>query len=174
MAIDTDLAADQAGPKHHNLEPAEEFISFGDDSAASDSSSSDVASDISSTDPDSTSTFHPQHITLTTFRRLLACYPATVERVHRRKAMIKLQPKPAKGSKRKADKKAVSTSVAPLPKMEFNASEQKYIQAEVDKLLSLDKWRYEDMPRIMAERRAKSRSEVLHKNDLMMIMEWKL
>lgn len=174
MAIDSDPAANQAGPKHHNLEPAEEFISFGDDSAASDSSSSDAASDISSTHGDSTSNFHPQHITLSTFRRLLACYPTTVEQVHRRKAMIKLQPKPAKGSKRKADKKAVSTSVDPLQKMVFNASEEKYIQEEVDKFLNLDKWRYEDMPRIMAERREKNGGEVLIKNDLLMAMEWKL
>lgn len=174
MAIDTDVAADQAGPTHHTIEPAEEFISFGDDSAASDSSSSDAASDISSTDPDSTSTFHPQHITLTTFRRLLACYPTTVEQVHRRKAMIKLQPKPAKGSKRKADKKVVAASVDPLQKMEFNASEEKYIQEEVDKFLSLDKWRYDDMPRVMAERREKNGGEVLSKNDLLMVMEWKL
>lgn len=174
MAIDTDLAADQAGTKHHALEPAEQFISFGNDDAASDNSSSDTASDVSSNDPDSPTTFHPQHISLDTFRRLLACYPTTVEQVHRRKAMIKLQPKPAKGSKRKADKKAVSTSVDPLQKMEFNASEERYIQEEVDKFLILDKWRYESMPRIMAERREKNGGEVLNKNDLMMVMEWKL
>ncbi len=68
----------------------------------------------------------------------------------------------------------ISTSVDPLQKMEFNASEEKYIQDEVDKFLNLDKWRYEDMPRIMAERREKNGGEVLIKNDLLMTMAWKL
>ncbi|KAF3384931.1 hypothetical protein F1880_002143, partial [Penicillium rolfsii] len=123
--------------------------------------------------------FHPRHMTLSTFRRLLSCYPTTVEQVHRRKAMLKLQPKPEKGSKRKGEKKTGSTSAnlrdaMALQKTEFSASEQKYINEETDKFLTLDKWRYEDMPKVMGERRVKKKGEVLTKDDLITVMEWKM
>lgn len=189
MAIENDPAAAKAGASEKTLKPAEEFISLGDAEdftmeAASDASSSDSSSSSSESDSDEEDTtsdeetFHPHRITLSTFRRLLSCYPTTVEQVHRRKAMLKLQPKPEKGSKRKAEKKTGSASAnlrgaMLLQKTEFNASEQKYIKEETDKFLTLDKWRYEDMPKTMGERRVKEKGEVLNKDDLITVMDWK-
>lgn len=191
MTIDDDAATAQADIKAETVKPAEEFISLGD----ADDLTLDAASDISSSDPDYDSdsesdsdsddeatpdgtTFHPHRITLDTFRRLLSCYPTTVEQVHRRKAMLKLQPKPEKGSKRKAEKKAGSASAnlrgaMLLQKTDFNPSEQQYIKEETEKFLALDKWRYEDMPKTMGERREKNAGEVLNKDDLITVMDWK-
>lgn len=190
MAIENDAAAAQAGANEKALEPAEEFISLGDADgftldAASDVSSSDSASE-SDSDSDSDDeeitpdedTFHPHRITLSTFRRLLSCYPTTVEHVHRRKAMLKLQPKPEKGSKRRVEKRAGSASASLrgamlLQRTDFNTSEEKYIKEETEKFLVLDKWRYEEMPTVMGERREKEGGEVLNKNDLITVMDWK-
>ncbi|KAJ6190219.1 hypothetical protein N7519_000240 [Penicillium mononematosum] len=93
--------------------------------------------------------FHPHHITLETFRNLLSHYPSTVERVHRSKLMLKLQSKTGKGPKRKAETK---TSAASTTKAELDSSEEKHILEETDKFLQLDRWRYEDLPKIIAER----------------------
>jgi TPP-dependent 2-oxoacid decarboxylase len=60
-----------------------------------------------------------------------------------------------------------------LTKTEFNVSEQKYIKEETEKFLNLDKWRYEDMPEVMGERRVKEKGEVLNKDDLITVMDWK-
>lgn len=188
--MEINIPAAQAGAHEKALKPAEEFISLGDANdftleAASDVSSSDSESDSESEDesddeeatPDEL-TFHPHRMTLPTFRRLLSCYQTTVEQVHRRKAMLKLQPKPEKGSKRKAEKKTNNASASLrgamlLQKTEFNASEEKYIKEETEKFLKLDGWRYEDMPKIMGERREKNKGEVLIKDDLITVMDWK-
>ncbi|KAJ5689693.1 hypothetical protein N7462_004085 [Penicillium macrosclerotiorum] len=124
-------------------------------------------------------TFDPQNITLSTFKRLLASYPTTVGQLHRRKAMLKLQPKPEKGSKRKTEKKASKDSAVLsddllMTKTEFDPAEQKIIEAEVDKFIELDTWRYEGLPTIVSERIAKGAKEVLNKDELVSVMEWKL
>ncbi|CAG7965568.1 unnamed protein product [Penicillium nalgiovense] len=115
--------------------------------------------------------FHPHHITLKTFRNLLSHYPSTVERVHRSKLMLKLQSKTGKGPKRKAETK---TSAALTTKAELDPSEEKHILEETDKFLQLDRWRYEVLPKIIAER-ANGSAEGAHlvKEDLIDIMEWK-
>lgn len=177
MALDNDTVAAPADAPETTLKTAEEFVSLGD----ADDFTMEAASDGSSDEEDTTSdeeTFHPHRITLSTFRRLLSSYPTTVEQVHRRKAMLKLQPKPEKGSKRKAEKRVGSAS-ANLPgaklltKTEFNASEEKYIKEETEKFLWLDQWRYMDMPKTMGERREKEKGEVLNKDDLITVMDWK-
>ncbi|OQE12864.1 hypothetical protein PENFLA_c060G07501 [Penicillium flavigenum] len=115
--------------------------------------------------------FHPHHITLETFRKLLSHYPSTVERVHRSKLMLKLQSKGGKGQKRKAETK---TSAAPATKAELDPSEEKHILEETDKFIQLDRWRYEVLPKIIAER-ANGSAEGAHlvKEELIDIMEWK-
>lgn len=113
--------------------------------------------------------FHPRHITLETFHSLLSHYPSTVERVHRSKLILKLQSKAGKGPKRKAETKA-----------ELDPSEEKKILEETDKFLQLDRWRYEVLPKIIAERANEggqkgSVPEGAHllKEELVDIMEWK-
>ncbi|CAI7598584.1 unnamed protein product [Penicillium viridicatum] len=121
--------------------------------------------------------FHPRHITLETFHDLLSHYPSTVERVHREKLMLKLQSKAGKGPKRKAETKV---SAAPITKTELDPSEEKNILEETDKFLQLDRWRYEALPKIIAERanvggQKGSAPEGAHllKEELVDIMEWK-
>ncbi|KAJ5494662.1 hypothetical protein N7463_010749 [Penicillium fimorum] len=113
--------------------------------------------------------FHPRHITLETFRNLLSHYPSTVERVNHGKLMLKLQSKAGKGSKRKAETMA-----------EVDPSQERHIIAETDKFLQLDRWRYEDLPKIIAARANEggqkgSVPEGAHllKEELIDIMEWK-
>jgi hypothetical protein len=115
--------------------------------------------------------FHPRQITLETFRTLLSHYPSTIERVHRSKLMLKLQSKAGKAPKRKAETKTIA---APATKSELDPSEEKHILEETDKFLQLDRWRYEALPKIIAER-AKGSAEGAHlvKEELIDIMEWK-
>ncbi|KAJ5630693.1 uncharacterized protein N7484_010793 [Penicillium longicatenatum] len=113
--------------------------------------------------------FHPDNITLPTFRNLLSYYPKTVEQVHRNKLILKLQSKPKKGAKGKTDKKA---NITLLQHTELDPSQEAYIDAEVEKFVKLDQWRYEDMPGIIAERKV-SNEEVVNKEDLITVMEWK-
>lgn len=120
--------------------------------------------------------FHPRHITLETFHNLLSHYPSTVERVHRDKLMLKLQSKAGKGPKRKAETKV---SAAPTTKAELDPSEKKILE-ETDKFLQLDRWRYEVLPKIIAERANEGgqkgsvpESAHLLKEELVDIMEWK-
>ncbi|EKV12636.1 hypothetical protein PDIG_42370 [Penicillium digitatum PHI26] len=120
-------------------------------------------------DDNNHASFHPHHITLETFHKLLSHYPSTVERVHRDKLILKLQSKAGKGSKRKADTKA-----------EFDPSDEKQILEETDKFLQLDRWRYEVLPKIIAERangvgqKAVAPKGVhLLKEELVDIVEWK-
>lgn len=183
MAIDTTdpaKAGDDFIPLGSNTNEADEeedFLALG---AASDAESdSDTSDDEHDTDTDSPS-FHPHRITLAQFRRLLACYPTTVEQVHRRKTMLKLQPKPEKGSKRRAEKKAGSVSAnlrgaALIQKTDFGPSEMKHIADETRKVLELDAWRYEGFPGVIAERRSQGEGEgaSLNKNELVTVMEWK-
>ncbi|KAJ5802394.1 uncharacterized protein N7503_004844 [Penicillium pulvis] len=112
--------------------------------------------------------FHPDNITLPTFRNLLSYYPKTVEQVRRNKLISKLQSK-SKGAKGKTDKKANATA---LQNKELDPSQQAHIDAEVEKFVKLDQWRYEDMPGIIEERKA-SNEEVVNKEDLITVMEWK-
>ncbi|KAF9248993.1 hypothetical protein DTO006G1_6333 [Penicillium roqueforti] len=121
--------------------------------------------------------FHPRHITLETFHNLLSHYPSTVERVHLNKLRLKLQSKAGKGPKRKAGTKV---SIAPTTKTELDPSEEKRIIEEREKFLQLDRWRYEVLPKIIAERASEggqkeSAPEGAHllKEELIDIMEWK-
>lgn len=163
-----------AGDDFIPLGGEEDFIPLG--------AASDLDEDDSVSDSDDEASFHPHRITLPTFRQLLSCYPTTVEQVHRRKIMLKLQPKPAKGSKRKAEKKAGSASAnargaALIQKTDFNPSEEKHIRTETEKFLQLDLWRYEGMPRILEERKGataeKGEGAFLNKEELVTVMDWK-
>lgn len=92
--------------------------------------------------------------------------------------MLKLQPKPEKGSKRKAEKKAGSVSAklrgaALIQRTDFNVSEQRHIEEEMGRFLELDGWRYEGLPGIVEERIGKGEEVVLSKEELVRIMEWK-
>lgn len=102
--------------------------------------------------------------------------------------MVKLQPKPAKGSKAKAEKRAGSASAMlrgakVLQKTEFNPSELKYISEETGRFLELDAWRYEVMPGVIGGRMEKAKAggsaggngegAFLDKDELIKVMEWK-
>lgn len=198
MAIDT-AKPGEAQKQEETKDPAkagedfiplggdEDFVAFGAASDAESDSNSDASSDIDIDTEESS--FHPHRITLSQFRQLLSCYPTTVEQVHRRKIMLKLQPKPAKGSKSKAEKKAGSASAklrgaALIQKTDFSPSELKHISDEVGKFLELDAWRYEGMPGIIAERmggskkgeekgKRKGEGVFLNKDELTTVMDWK-
>lgn len=123
--------------------------------------------------------FHPHHITLETFRRLLSHYSSTVEQAHSRKIRSKLhsRSKSAKVSKRKVEK----ASAASTTNAELDPSEEKQIREETEKFLQLDRWRYELLPKIIAGRKATQginetgeKGAYLLKEELLDIMEWKL
>jgi hypothetical protein len=123
-----------------------------------------------STDSNKQPSLSPDQITLPTFRHLLSRYPKTVEQVHQRKVTLKLRPK-AKSTKRKA-KDTDSTT-----QKELDPPQEEHIRSETEKFIQLDKWRYEEMPSTIAERRASAKSEgevSLSKEELISIMEWKL
>ncbi|KAJ6036129.1 hypothetical protein N7540_000408 [Penicillium herquei] len=104
--------------------------------------------------------FNPDKITLPLFHQLLQCYPETVSNIHRQKMTQKAQSKSkTKGSKK--EPKATDPDV------------QTRIDADLDKFLELDRWRYEDMPKEIVSRQAKNES-VLSKEEAVSIMEWKL
>ncbi|KAJ5893870.1 hypothetical protein N7495_005561 [Penicillium taxi] len=119
-------------------------------------------------------TFHPRLITRSTFQKLLSCYPTTVERVHQHRIEQKLQPK-------KSKKKGASVQGLESVKTDFSKEEQSQIRDEVNRVLDLDEWRYEKMPAAILERRAANEeeekmedSELLTKDELVNIVEWKL
>lgn len=191
------MANDTATSPREEAQEANFIASGGDDNAFAMNEASGSDSD-SDNDWDGPS-FHPSQITAPTFRILLDCYNTTVTQVHRRKIMLKLQPKPEKGSKRKAEKKAGSVSAnmrgaALIKKTDFNRSEQQHILEEVEKFLELDTWRFEVMPRLVSARVNGGGSEVrnvdegdgdgngdvregegafLTKDELVRVMEWK-
>lgn len=179
MAVDTDVVAD--APNLESEKQADDFIPLGGGEdfvafAADEDEDEDE-------DPSYDKTFHPHRITLPTFRHLLACYATTAQQVYRRKMMLKLQPKPAKGSLAKLKKRAGSASAtaagaALIQKTDFNASEQRYIQTETDRYLELDQLRYEGLPKKVAERKTgddgNEKNGYLNKDELVSIMEWKM
>lgn len=179
MTIDTTPGHAQ-GKTPHPAQAGDDFIPLDDVSDDDFAADSDSETSLHS-DTDDTPSFHPHRITRDQFQSLLSCYPTTVEQVHRRKVMLKLQPKPDKGSKRKAEKKAGSASAnlrgaALLRKTDFNPSEMKHIAEEVGRFLELDGWRYEGLPGVIAERirEAKNAGDVfLSKEELVTVMEWK-
>ncbi|KAJ5610812.1 hypothetical protein N7510_007531 [Penicillium lagena] len=172
MAIDTDVVADAPNRESEKQEDGSiPLVGDADESEDEDE------------DPSYDKTFHPHRITLPTFRRLLACYATTAEQVYRRKMMIKLQPKPTKGSLAKSKKgagsaSATATGAALIQKTDSNAAEELYIQTETDKYLELDQLRYEGLPKKVAERKTgddgKEKNGYLIKDELVSIMEWKL
>ncbi|CAG8933937.1 unnamed protein product [Penicillium salamii] len=118
----------------------------------------------------STASLTPQGISLGTFHRLLSCYEATVSQVHRRKSILKLQPKQSKGSKGK--------SSAPVTKIDLNASQEAQVREQTDKFLELDRWRYESLPKTVLERKADGYPGIegasILKDELVSIMDWKM
>lgn len=94
--------------------------------------------------------------------------------------MLKLQPKPAKGSTRTAEKKDGSVSAklrgaALIQRTDFNGSERRHIEEEVGRFLELDAWRYEGLPGVVGERidKGKGGEAFLSKEELIRVMEWK-
>jgi hypothetical protein len=116
--------------------------------------------------------FHPSHITLSTFNRLLACYPRTVEQVHRNKLIQKLQSKQNSKPKRKsAEASTDALDTTPTQKTDLTPAEEKHIQDDLDTFLKLDRWRYETLPKKLAKR--KGNEAHLTKDELVDIMAWK-
>ncbi|CAG8139304.1 unnamed protein product [Penicillium salamii] len=118
----------------------------------------------------STASLTPQGISLGTFHRLLSCYEATVSQVHRRKSILKLQPKQSKGSKGK--------SSTPVTKIDLNASQEAQVREQTDKFLELDRWRYESLPKTVLERKSDGwpgmEGAFILKDELISIMDWKM
>jgi hypothetical protein len=116
--------------------------------------------------------FHPNHITLATFHRLLACYPKTVENFHRNKLIQKLQSKSKPKPKRKTGKSSTDAQDIPSTQgTDLTAAEEKQVQKDLDTFLALDRWRYEILPKKLAER--KGAEAHLTKDELIDIMAWK-
>ncbi|KAJ5714214.1 uncharacterized protein N7483_011395 [Penicillium malachiteum] len=108
--------------------------------------------------------FNPDKITLPLFHQLLQCYPQTVSHIHRRKITQKAQSKSkTKGSKKRPAEESKTT----------DPDVQTRIDADLDKFLELDRWRYEDMSKGIASRQVKKGS-VLSKDEAVSIMEWKI
>ncbi|KAJ5637405.1 hypothetical protein N7490_007284, partial [Penicillium lividum] len=106
--------------------------------------------------------FNPDTITLQTFRTFLSHYPQTLKQVHQNKLVQKLQPKTKKGAK---------TNTSATPQTELSPTQKEHIEAEVEKFVTLDRWRYEGRPELLA--RGKASEKVLNKEDLITIMQWK-
>ncbi|KAJ5113066.1 hypothetical protein N7456_001600 [Penicillium angulare] len=115
-----------------------------------------------------TESFHPDQITLPTFQKLLKCYPTTVKHVHHHKLLRKFQPK-KKGSR--SEKNIDDAEL--IQETDLSSSTQSDIQSGLEKFLKLDVWRYEEMPALIATRRGTSKSDIMSKEELTGVMEWK-
>ena len=172
----------------------EDYISLGDfpepgpergpEPESDTSSDSDATDDSDSTTPESDG-FNPGKISRETFLRLRDCYPATVEKMHRQKVMLKLKVKNAKHAKRarralaggslsgnakdagngdvevSVGSAGAGNSTATDAKpgagqgLLFSKSEQDALVKEVESFLKLDRWRYETLPALVKESRGK-------------------
>ncbi|KAJ5281858.1 hypothetical protein N7478_007230 [Penicillium angulare] len=112
--------------------------------------------------------FHADQITLSTFQKLLKCYPAAVKHVHHHKLLRKFQPK------KKGSRSAKNIDDADLiQEADLSPSTQSDIQSGLIKFLKLDAWRYEEMPALIATRRGTSKNDIMSKDELTSVMEWK-
>lgn len=105
----------------------------------------------------------PSTVTRPQFQHLLSLYPRTIRAVYTAKLRTKQKPKP--NSKPGPGKGAASKAGG--------------VEAEVEELLGLDEWRYEEVPRLLAERReVKGEDEpgagYLEKEELERLVAWKL
>ncbi|OOG01148.1 hypothetical protein ASPCADRAFT_38149 [Aspergillus carbonarius ITEM 5010] len=120
---------------------------------------------------------NPQSISKSTFQDVLTLYPVTVEARARHKATEKILSRKATSSKGKKPK----AKPPPPPPPETNDSgllttdQQTQIQTEVDEFLSLDRFRYEDLPGLVAARaKDPCGGGYLEKDELVKLVEWKM
>ncbi|OJJ49595.1 hypothetical protein ASPZODRAFT_58748 [Penicilliopsis zonata CBS 506.65] len=112
-----------------------------------------------------TESFDPSKISLSTFRRLLACYPGTVREVFRSKAKAKLEPR---------GKKAKAAAAAQKDKVRvYSDSEEKSIQDAIETGVKLDEWRYVTLPALIKER-GSGEDVYINKDELVKLIEWKV
>lgn len=125
-------------------------------------------------DEESDESFDPSEMSLATFHKLLDCYPTTVEKVYRQKAINKVVPQPTKGEKKRAQRAANTTE--PVFKKpsddDLDKSQRKYVDSEMDKFLQLNRWRFEEFPAVMKERAA-GEGRYLGKDEIIKVMDWK-
>ncbi|KAE8146994.1 hypothetical protein BDV25DRAFT_41695 [Aspergillus avenaceus] len=121
---------------------------------------------------DASTNFNPLNITRDTFQALLDCYPATVETVVRRKATNRLIFGASARAKKVKALKRVAELEDQLPELDEGQKEQ--IDSEAKAYLTLDKYRYDELPARAKERAAKEGSRYLEKDEVVQIVEWKL
>ncbi|PWY67412.1 hypothetical protein BO83DRAFT_401107 [Aspergillus eucalypticola CBS 122712] len=114
---------------------------------------------------------HPQTITPQTFQHLLSLYPKTVDLLSRRKAAAKIKRKPAAAAAPKTKQKSSWTATGTRSK-----AEEEFITAKVNEFLSLDGFRYEGLPGVVATRAEEGKDGYgyLEKDELVKLMEWKM
>lgn len=145
----------------------EDFIGLGD--------AEDFVGFENASDQESDESLDPSEISLATFHKLLECYPATVRAVYRHKAIKKAVPQPTKGEKKRAQREAnTSEPVYKEPtEDDLDKSQKKYVDAETDKFLQLNEWRYVSFPAVLKERDGTAEGRFMDKVELMKVMDWK-
>ncbi|KAE8366406.1 ASST-domain-containing protein [Aspergillus caelatus] len=119
--------------------------------------------------PNTSTDFHPGHITQDTFQALLACYPATLDAVTRRKATDRvLRASSTRGKRAKRSRQVSPPSQVENPALD--EEQKKQVEAEVGAFRELDALRYEGLPGVVvvAEKRC------LEKEEVVKLVEWKL
>ncbi|PYI03344.1 hypothetical protein BO78DRAFT_409996 [Aspergillus sclerotiicarbonarius CBS 121057] len=127
--------------------------------------------------PPTTMDLNPKSISPSTFQHLLSLYPVTVEARARHKTTEKIL-------SRKSSFKAKRAKTKPPPPETndpglLTTDQQTQIKTEVEEFLSLDRFRYEDLPGAVAAR-AKDTSEdgsgsgYIEKEELVKLVEWKM
>ncbi|KAJ5946688.1 hypothetical protein N7454_003527 [Penicillium verhagenii] len=134
---------------------------------------SDSKSPISALQDPQSQSFHPDQISLSTFRALLSFYPQTLERVHRRKLTLKIKPKSTKGAKGSKANAGATRARNVDAGVELEPDQAAHVEAKVEKFVCLDSWRYEGMPGVIAERRSAGAGAAFSKEELVDVMEWK-
>lgn len=117
--------------------------------------------------PNTSTDFHPGHITQDTFQALLTCYPATLDAVTRRKVTDRvLRASSTRGKRAKRSRQVSPPSQLVNP--ELDEQQKKQVEVEVEAFRELDALRYEGLPGVVAEKR------FLEKEDVVRLVEWKL
>ncbi|RAL00302.1 uncharacterized protein BO80DRAFT_357049 [Aspergillus ibericus CBS 121593] len=127
--------------------------------------------------PPTTMDLNPATISPSTFQHLLALYPVTVDARARDKTTEKFlsRKSSSKAKKTKTKPAAAETNVSGL----LTPDQQSQIDTEVAEFLSLDRFRYEDLPGLVAARAKDPSSDepgngYIEKDELVRLVEWKM
>ncbi|KAF9887496.1 hypothetical protein FE257_010213 [Aspergillus nanangensis] len=111
--------------------------------------------------------FDPDYITWSTFHKLLASYPSTVEAVARHKATER-----ATIPKGKKAWREVKAQIAAGAHAQLEEKQLRQVQQEVKEYLELNEWRYQGLPSLLKGRDGDAK--LLDGREVARLVEWKM